>query len=78
MKTAVSIPDELYARAERLAQKLEMTRSGLFSAALNEYVARHTDDDVTAAMNAALMDIGDQADPFTREASVRVLKRAEW
>ncbi len=78
MKTAVSIPDDLYNRAERLARKLEMTRSGLFSAALKEYVARHTDSDVTDAMNAALLEIGDQADPFSREASARVLERTEW
>jgi predicted transcriptional regulator len=78
VKTAVSIPDELYDRAERLARKLAMTRSGLFSAALNEYVARHTDDDITEPMNAALREIGDQDDPFTREAAVRVLMRTEW
>lgn len=78
MKTAVSIPDDLYDRAERLARKLEMTRSGLFSAAVKEFVARHTDDEVTDAMNTALLEIGDQEDPFIREASVRVLERSEW
>ena len=78
MKTAVSIPDELYDRAERLARKLALTRSGLFSAALNEYVARHSDEDVTESMNAALLEIGDQSDPFIREAALHVLKRTEW
>jgi len=78
VKTAVSIPDDLYDRAERLARRLKMTRSGLFSAALSEYIARHTEDDVTDAMNAALLKIGDQSDPFVREASVGVLKGTEW
>jgi metal-responsive CopG/Arc/MetJ family transcriptional regulator len=76
-KTAVSVPDDLFERADRLAQKSEMTRSGLFSAALRDFVARHTDDDVTGAMDAALLEIDDRSDPFIREASIRVLERTE-
>ncbi len=78
MKTAVSIPDDLFGRAERLARKMNLTRSGLFSAALDEYIARHADSEVTEAMNAALAEIGDQSDPFMREVSRRVLERTEW
>ncbi len=82
MKTAVSIPDDLFGRAERLARKMKLTRSGLFSAALDEYVARHADDEVTEAVNAALQAIGDQQDPslgpFLREAARRTLERTEW
>jgi predicted transcriptional regulator len=82
MKTAVSIPDELFCRAERLASKMKLTRSGLFSAALDEYVARHADDEVTEAMNAALAEIGEDDDPtlkpFLREAARRTLERTEW
>jgi metal-responsive CopG/Arc/MetJ family transcriptional regulator len=82
MKTAVSIPDGLFGRAERLAKKMKLTRSGLFSAALDEYVARHGDDEVTEAVNAALLSLGDQPDPFLRpflrEAARRTLERTEW
>jgi len=68
VKTAVSIPDAL----------LKMTRSALFGGVLREYVARHTDGDVTDATNAALPESGDRSDPFNREASVRVPERTEW
>ena len=49
MKTAVSIPDDLFEQAERLARRVGATRSGLYSRAVREYVARHAPDEVTAA-----------------------------
>ncbi|PYT05293.1 MAG: hypothetical protein DMF60_12445, partial [Acidobacteria bacterium] len=44
MKTAVSIPDEVFEKAERLARRMKKSRSELFSRALDEYVARHAPD----------------------------------
>ena len=40
MKTAVSIPDQLYERAEALAQRLGKSRSQIYREALADYVAR--------------------------------------
>jgi predicted transcriptional regulator len=77
VKTAVSIPDDVYRRAERPARKMKVSQSRLLSIALDEYVARHANDEITA-MNLALLDIGDQADPFAREAARRTLARTEW
>jgi hypothetical protein len=61
---------------------MKLTRSGLFSAALDEYVARHADDEVTEAINAALAAIGDENDrqlrPFLNEVARRTLERTEW
>jgi len=41
MKTAVSLPDDVFAAAEALAEAQQMTRRGLYSAALREYLVRH-------------------------------------
>ena len=41
MKTAVSIPDDVFEEAERLATELKTSRSQLYSRALQEFVARH-------------------------------------
>ncbi len=57
---------------------MKVSQSRLLSIALDEYVARHADDEITEAMNLALLDIGDQADPFAREAARRTLARTEW
>ena len=47
MKTAVSIPDEVFEKVERFARRAGRSRSEVFSAAVAEYVARHAPDEVT-------------------------------
>jgi metal-responsive CopG/Arc/MetJ family transcriptional regulator len=78
MKTAVSIPNELFDMAERLAKRAGKSRSRLFSDALREYVARRSPDKITEAMDQALAEIGDSTDPFVAAASRRRLERSEW
>jgi metal-responsive CopG/Arc/MetJ family transcriptional regulator len=78
MKTAVSIPDEVFQQAEELARRTETSRSALYARALAEYVARHTPDQITEAMNRVCDQVGLGADPFTSVAARRILERSEW
>ena len=78
MKTAVSIPDEVFEKAERLAKRSKRSRSEFFSAALREYVARHAPEEVTETMNRVCAEIGDQPDEFVSAAGRRLLRKAEW
>jgi metal-responsive CopG/Arc/MetJ family transcriptional regulator len=64
MKTVVSIPDDVFEGAERLARRTNRSRSRLFSDALKEYLARHTPDKVTEAMNTTPAQIGEEQDSF--------------
>jgi antitoxin MazE6 len=77
MKTAVSIPDEVFEKVERLARKAGRSRSEVFSAALSEYIARHAPDEVTEAMDRVCADIGD-GDAFVTAAGRQVLEHTEW
>lgn len=78
MKTAVSIPDEVFEEAERLAAELQTSRSQLYSRALQEFVARHSPDRLTEAMNRVLDEVGEEVDELTAKASRQVLERVEW
>ena len=78
MKTAVSIPNELFDMAERLARRTRKSRSRLFSDALREYVARRSPDKVTEAMDQAMAEIGKSNDLFVAAASRRRLVQSEW
>ena len=78
MKTAVSIPDAVFEKVERLARRARRSRSQVLSAALQEYVARHAPDEVTEAMNRACAEVGDSRDPFVAAAGRRVLSNSEW
>jgi metal-responsive CopG/Arc/MetJ family transcriptional regulator len=78
MKTAVSIPNDVFENAERLARRMKKSRSELFSRALAEYVARHAPDHLTEAMNQVCAEIGIEPDPFSSPAARRTLERVEW
>ncbi len=78
MKTAVSIPDEVFLGAERLARREGRSRSAVYSAALREYVARHDPDDVVAALDKVVTEVGEGIDPFVEAASTRTLEAIEW
>jgi len=78
MKTAVSIPDDIFEKVERLARRGKRSRSDVFSAALREYVARHSPDDVTEAINGVCDRVGNQHDEFVSEGTRRILEQMEW
>lgn len=78
MKTAVSIPDDVFAKAERLARRVKKSRSRVFSEALREYLARHASDEVTEAMNRTVAALDGRTDPFVSTAARRALVRTEW
>ena len=78
MKTAISVPKDVFEKAERLALKTRKSRSQIYCEALREYVARHSSDDVTDALNRAVELIGETEDRFLVSASARALARVEW
>ncbi|NOY30394.1 MAG: hypothetical protein GXP28_09535, partial [Planctomycetes bacterium] len=73
-----SIPDEVFEDAERLASRLQTSRSQLYARALSEFVARHDDDHVTSTMNQVLEEVGEEVDDFTHRAGQQALRRVEW
>ena len=77
MKTAVSIPDEVFEKVERLARRARKSRSEVFSAALREYVARHAPDEVTASLDQVCDRVAG-SDSFVRDAARRILENVEW
>jgi metal-responsive CopG/Arc/MetJ family transcriptional regulator len=78
MKTAVSVPDDVFQAAERHARRARKSRSQLYSEALSEYLTRHAPDEITEAMNQVIDELSDPADPFVDAATRRVLEQAEW
>lgn len=80
MKTAISVPDDVFEDAERLAKRMKKSRSELYSRALREFLARHADDRVTEAFDEVLASIDDDhADAeFVTEAARHTLKRVDW
>ena len=52
-KTGISLDEALFAEAERLAQDLHLTRSGLYARALEEFIERQASQRLLDGLNAA-------------------------
>jgi predicted transcriptional regulator len=78
MTTSISVPDSVFREAEQLAERLEKTRSQLYTEALVEYLARRSPDTITERLNAVLDSIEEPEDRFVTETAQSVLRRVEW
>lgn len=78
MKTAVSLPDAVFAAAEELASRLGMTRSGLYAAAIAEYVAGHADSCVTEALDSVYGEEASELDDVWLGAQAEAIIGEDW
>ncbi|MFM7736284.1 MAG: CopG family transcriptional regulator [Alphaproteobacteria bacterium] len=78
MKTAISVPDDVFEAAERQARRMRVSRSQLYSEALSELLARHGSDEVTDAMNDVVDRLQEPSGEFVAAAARRVLGKTEW
>jgi metal-responsive CopG/Arc/MetJ family transcriptional regulator len=78
MKTAISVPDALFDAAEEVADRLGVSRSQLYATALAEYVAKHRDDEVTAALNRVYAEESSEVDPVLSAMQFVSLPSEDW
>ena len=80
MKTVISVPDDVFDQAERAAKRLGLSRSELFTRAVQAYLATRTEQNITNSYDAAFAhDAGtSEVDELHRESTRRVLLEAEW
>ena len=78
MKTAISLPDEVFRAAEQYARRVQKSRSQLYTEAISEYLTRHAPDEVTEAMNQVMDELEKPVDPFVTAAARRILDQSEW
>jgi len=77
MKMTVTIPDDLFAQAERLAAEWRVSRSQLYATALAQFLARHEPGSVTMLVNSALEGLTDENHLFVEEAARQTLRRTD-
>ena len=78
MKTAVSIPDKVFRKADALAKVLEISRSELYAKALTSYVADHDNAAVTEQLNTVYADQKSALDPLLEKMQAMSLKPERW
>jgi metal-responsive CopG/Arc/MetJ family transcriptional regulator len=78
MKTAVSMPDDLFRWAEEFARRNKLSRSKLFSMAVAEYIARHRQDNITDQLNRVYGREDSSVDPVVQQIAARSLPKEKW
>ena len=78
MKTAISIPDEVFVAAEGLAERLGVSRSQLYSSAIAQYIEAHRSKGVTALLNAVYEDNTAEVDPVILNIQDSSIPAEEW
>ena len=75
VKLTIFIPDPVFRNAEQLAKRLKVSRSGLYTAAVADYVKRHRTAEVTEKLNAIYRDRDSSLDKVALAIQARSLLR---
>lgn len=78
MKTAISIPDNVFRSADTMAKRLGVSRSQLYSKAMEEFLARHRSKQVTARLDEIYSEEDSSISPELANAQVKTILHEEW
>ena len=78
MKTAISIPDSVFAAAESVAASLSISRSQLYTRAIQEFVDSHSSQKVTEQLDQIYAENDSALDPVLAEMQRKSLKGRSW
>ena len=74
MKTAVSLPDDLFRMAEIAARRLRVSRSRLYATAISEFLDRQRTEAVTERLNEVYGRRPAKVDSALQRAQLRSVK----
>ena len=78
MKTAISLPDSVFEQAEVLAQQLGLSRSELYTKALQAYLKRHNRDQILLKLNQVYGTESSELDPVMARMQFMSLPHEDW
>jgi hypothetical protein len=78
MKTAVSLPDDLFRKADATARRLKISRSQLYATAISEYLEKHDPAAITSRLNDIYSQHTARLDPALNNAQIDSLDKETW
>lgn len=78
MKTAISLPDSVFAEAEALAKKLGLSRSELYAKALQAYLHKYNQDLILNKLNQVYEQESSELDPVLSKMQFMSLPNEDW
>lgn len=78
MKTAISVRNNLFERVENYTKKKKMSRSQLFSEAVEEYLDKRENESLRAKINEVCEKTDTSLESFWKEKQSRALTKEKW
>lgn len=78
MKTAISLPDEVFESAEQLAKRLGKSRSELYTLAINDYLDRNNESVVQESLDQFYSHNNSRVDTNLGTMQMKSIAREEW
>jgi metal-responsive CopG/Arc/MetJ family transcriptional regulator len=78
MKTAISIPNDIFVSAESLAKRLNMSRSELYTHAIKQYIAECRHAGVKEKLDQVYASETASVDPAVLNAQAISIPMEEW
>jgi predicted transcriptional regulator len=78
MKTAVSVPDDLFRLAEAAARRLQVSRSKLYATAISEFLNRQRSNAVTERLNEVYSRRPAKLDSALHRAQLKSFEMDPW
>lgn len=78
MKTAISLPDQIFEEAEALAQKLGISRSELYTQALKVYLRRYNRERILSKLNEVYSQESSDLDRVMTTMQLLSLPQEDW
>ena len=78
MKTAVSMPDELFLRADATARRLKLSRSALYAKAVSAYLEQQENAEITRRLNEVYSRTSSKLDSQLARMQAKLFKKEAW
>jgi metal-responsive CopG/Arc/MetJ family transcriptional regulator len=78
MKTAISLPDTLFQKAEKLASRLGLNRSQLYARALESFIARYDTKAIAAILDEIYAEEESNIDERLMEMQIYSIGDESW
>lgn len=78
MKTAISVPDDIFQLSERLAKKLKISRSAVFAMGVKRLGEELSEENIIARINAVCEKVDTSLDSGLRAYQSRRFRKSEW
>ncbi len=78
MKTAISVPNDVFELSEKLAKKLKVSRSQIFAMGVKKLAEEYDEEDLIANINKVCEKVDTSVDPVLFKMAMTALPKEEW